>query len=108
METRHGYHITPLIEGKIQFGFLKKENNIVQVRNELQARHVPFQPGSNWTSLINKLRKNEGDPKYFMPVTDYDLFLQGDLDRVEEESKVSFARLRKNENIVAICEELTM
>ena len=108
LENRPGYHTTGLVEGKVQFGLLKKDDNFLQVKRELQARNIPFDPRANWTTLLNALKENEGDNKWFFPQIGYDSFVLGNLDKAEEERKVPFARLRKNENIAVIREELTL
>ena len=80
----------------------------MQVKRELQARNIPFDPRANWTTLLNALKENEGNNKWFSPQIGYDSFVLGDLDKAEEERKVPFSRLRKNENIAVIREELTL
>ena len=53
---------------------MKKEHNMIAVRNELLARNIMFDDETKWTSLLKLLKENEGDNKYFKPLTDYDAF----------------------------------
>ena len=88
---------------------MRRDDNFFQVRKELQARNVPFALDDNWSSLLLKLKQHEGNDKYFLLVTGHDQFIEGQPDREDEEIKVQFAKMRKNEaNIVAIREELTL
>ena len=73
-ERRTGQTLTPLIQGKIQYHKMKKEHNVASVRNELVHRNISFDEGTNWTTLLKLLKANEGDKKYFRPLTDYDAF----------------------------------
>ena len=44
------------------------------VRAEVLARHIAFPPDINWRDLIKLLKNDEGDPKFFTPITNYDNF----------------------------------
>ena len=68
------YDITPLLEGKIQYAKMLRDHNIEQVRQECDARNLSYLPTTNWTKLLNLIKSDEGDKKYFKPKTDYDLF----------------------------------
>ena len=87
-EQRPGYFVTPLLEGKHQYGKMKKDDNMKQVRDELRARNVPFELNDNWTHLISLLKKDEGDDKYFFPKTDYSAFIVSDLQHPEDDGSV--------------------
>ena len=73
-ERRTGQTLTPLIKGKIQYHKMKKEHNLAAVRNELIRRNITFNEQTNWTALLKMLKENEGDKKYFKPLTNYDGF----------------------------------
>ena len=73
-ERRTGQTLTPLIQGKIQYHKMKKDQNMIAVRNELLARNVMFDDETKWIALLKLLKENEGDKKYFKPLTNYDAF----------------------------------
>eukprot|EP00957_Ditylum_brightwellii_P016552 1244250-Ditylum_brightwellii.AAC.1 len=58
-QQRSGVTLTPLMEGKVQYHKMKKEHNIIAVREELCALGVPFLPSTNWRTLIKLLKENE-------------------------------------------------
>ena len=57
---------------------------------------------------MTDLKKDEGNNKWFLPCTFYESFVQGNLDQGDAERKVQYARLRKNDKINIVREELTM
>ena len=75
-ERRAGQTLTPLLDGRIQIGKLKKVHNMEAIRNELTARGMGehFNAETNWTNLLKLLKEHEKDKKYFRPLTDYDAF----------------------------------
>lgn len=75
-ERRTGQTLTPLLDGRIQIGKLKKVHNMDAIRNELTARGMGerFNAATNWTNLLKLLKEHEKDNKYFRPLTDYDAF----------------------------------
>ena len=78
-ERRVGQTLTPrLLEGKIQYGKLLKDPIFDSVRAEVIARSITFPPDINWRDLIKLLMNNEGGPKFFTPVTNYDNFKWND------------------------------
>ena len=68
------YDLTPLLEGKIQYGKMKRDHNIDQIQRECKARNLRYEANTNWTTLIQLIKADEKDNKYFKPKTDYDLF----------------------------------
>ena len=72
--TSKGYHLTPLLCGKIQYAKMLKKHNFEQVRNECRARNLLFDDKTNYKSLIGLIKNDENDNKYFKPKTNYDLF----------------------------------
>ena len=64
------YDLTPLLEGKIQYAKMLREHNIEQVRNKCDACNLTYLPTTNWTELLNLIKADEGDKKYFKPKTD--------------------------------------
>ena len=44
------------------------------IQDELLARGIEFDEKTKWKNLIKKLKENEGDKKYFKPMTQYDNF----------------------------------
>ena len=107
MENRSGFFITPLMQNKIQYGKLKRDENIMQIRRELEARRVNFEASDNWTRLLTLLKENENDQKYFKPVTDYQVFITNDLQRPSVEvQRVQISRLKKDDNMEAVRGEL--
>ena len=77
-KCRQGQTLTPLLEGKIQFGKLLKSHNLDAVRDEVTARGIVFLPTTNWTSLLKIIKENEGNNKFFKPLTDYTNFKWND------------------------------
>ena len=79
-QRREGYTLTPLMEGRIQYGLLKKADNTDAVRGELLARDVDIRATTGWMIMISMLKDNEktmnasAHPKYFVPATVYDNF----------------------------------
>ena len=69
------------MEGKIQYGKMKKLENMEPVREELRARSVEFEMSSGWKELINLLKEHENKTnqnshvKYFFPLTAYNNFI---------------------------------
>ena len=70
--------LTPLMEGKIQYGKMKNLENIDPVRNELRARSVHFKISTGWKELIKLLKEHENESndnphdKYFLARTAYE------------------------------------
>ena len=77
-EESSTYELTPLLQGKIQYAKMKKADNLDQIRRECEARNLPFLPTTNWTNLINLIKRDEKDNKFFKPVSDYDQFKWND------------------------------
>ena len=52
------------------------DNNINQMKSELHARGVGqhFDEMNGWLKLLNILKDNEGNKKYFRPLAVYDYF----------------------------------
>lgn len=75
-QRRTGQTLTPLIEGKIQFGKMLKKHNMEAVKGELLARGLgdKFDNNTNWTNLLKILKEHEKNKKYFTPLTNYDAF----------------------------------
>ena len=73
-ERRQGQTLTPLLEGKIQYGKLLKAHNLDAVCAEVTARGIAFLPTTNWTSLLKIIKEHEGNTKFFKPLTDYTNF----------------------------------
>jgi len=75
-QRRTGQTLTPLIEGKIQFGKMLKKHNMEAVKGELLARELgdKFDNNTNWTNLLKILKEHEKNKKYFTPLTNYDAF----------------------------------
>ena len=106
-ETREGFYVTPLLQGKVQYGKMKKEENIKSVRDELSARNIQFSNKDNWTKLLTLLKEDEGDGKFFKPVIEYNRFITNDAQRPEEEViRIQFSKLKRNENYEPIIQEL--
>ena len=66
-----------------------------QVKAELNARNVNYDDIHNWTDLLNLLKVNKGDQKYFKPLTPYESFIMKDdvnlpEDNDEEDKKYVF------------------
>ena len=97
LESQQGYHITPLLLGKIQYEKMKRDENINQVWLELQAHNIQFNRTDNWTQLFTLLKSYEGDDKYFKLVTAFSNFVTSDLQRPVEESgeKIKFVEVEK-------------
>ena len=107
MDNWPGFFITPLMQNKIQYGKLKRDENIMQIQRELEARRVNFEASDNWTRLLTLLKENENDQKYFKPVTDYQVFITNDLQRPSVEvQRVQISRLKKDDNMEAVRGEL--
>ena len=79
-KRREGYTLTPLMQGKIQYGKMKKKDNIDAVREELKVRLVNFDSNAGWKEMIKLLREHENKTnedaheKYFRPLTAYTNF----------------------------------
>jgi len=73
-KCRVGQTPTPLLEGKIRYEKLLKDQNFESVRAEILARHIAFPPEINWRDLIKLLKNDKGDPKYFTPITNYEIY----------------------------------
>ena len=75
-ERRSGQTLTPLIDGRIQYGKMLKKYNTEAIQGELQARGLgdKFDDKTNWTTLIKLLKEHEKDKRYFRPLTDYNKF----------------------------------
>ena len=78
------------------------------MRRELQARNLSFEQTDNWTTLLNILKAHEGDNKFFKPLTGFENFVTSDHQRPEDDriERITFSRLRKNDNIEAVRDEL--
>ena len=80
-QRREGYTLTPLMEGRIQYGLLLKTDNADAVRDELLARGVDIPATTGWMVMINMLKENENKNnasahrKYFVPTTPYNNFV---------------------------------
>ena len=72
-QYQNGQTLTPLILGEIQYHKMKKEHDILQVRNEIIAQEVSFGTSDNWTTLLKHLKKHKDDNKVFKSVINYDL-----------------------------------
>ena len=88
-----------------------RDQNIQQVKAELNTRNVNYNDTHNWTDLLNLLKANEGNQKYFKPLTPYESFIMKDdvnlhEDNDKEDEKVMYSRLRRDDNINAIQAEL--
>ena len=59
MEQRQGYHVTPFMKGKIQFGKMFKEKNFKQVRRELNSRGVAFDLTDSWKKYLPSSRNTK-------------------------------------------------
>ena len=97
-----------MIEDKIQYGKLNRDDNIYQIRNELQARNIQYENTATWTDLLGLLKIDEDDDKYFLPRTDYHKFIISDLQRPEISASIKYSDLLKNDNITVIWEELSL
>ena len=79
-QRRSGYTLTPLMQGKIQYGKMRKNDNIEAVREELKARLVDFDSNTGWKDMIKLLKTHEkrtnavAHDKYFSPSTPYTNF----------------------------------
>ena len=79
-QRREGYTLTPLMEGKIQYGKMKKKDNMDAVRDELRVRCISFDSSTGWKEMIKLLKEHERKTnntvhdKYFRPLTEYDNF----------------------------------
>ena len=51
-QQQEGYTLTPLMEGKIHYGEMKKVENIDPVRNEVRAQSVHFEISTGWKELL--------------------------------------------------------
>ena len=63
--------------GKIQYHKLKRSHYITnQIKSELHARGMGqhFDKIIGWLKLLNILKDNEGNKKYFHPLIGYDSF----------------------------------
>ena len=65
---------TPYMLDRICYKHIRRDDNMEQIRMELQARGVSYENGSNWTTLIGLLKSDEGDKLSFKPTIDFDLF----------------------------------
>ena len=74
-ETRTGFYVTPLLERKVQYGKMRKEENMKSVRDELRAQNIVFEKSDTWTTLLTLLKKDKGDLKYSKPKIEYSRFI---------------------------------
>ena len=51
-----------------------RDHNIKQAQQECDACNLSYLLTMNWTKLLNLIKSDKGDKKYFKPKTDYDLF----------------------------------
>ena len=73
-QTTTRYELTPLLEGKIQYHKMNRDDNIEQVKLECQVQGLQFNHGTNWTSLLKFIKGDENNNKLFKPKTNYDNF----------------------------------
>ena len=59
--------LTPLVEGKVQFGMLNKTDHFELIRRELEDRQIPFPEDKLWTTCLSLIKKDEKDEKFFFP-----------------------------------------
>ena len=59
--------LTPLVEGKVQFGMLKKTDHFELIIRELEDRQIHFPEDKLWTTCLSLIKKDEKDEKIFFP-----------------------------------------
>ena len=59
--------LTPLVEGKVQFGMLNKTDHFELIRREIEDRQIPFPEDTLWTTCHSLIKKDEKDEKFFFP-----------------------------------------
>ena len=68
------YDLTPLLLREIEYATFLRDSNTYQVRGECDARKLQYTSTTNWTGLLKLIKADEGDDKYFKPMTSYDAF----------------------------------
>ena len=61
--------ITPLVQGKVQYGLLKKASHFHLIKEELSSRNISFSADTNWMACLALLKKDENDQNFFNPKT---------------------------------------
>ena len=80
-QRREGYTLTPLMQGKIQYGKLRKKYNMEAVSEELRKRSINHNHDTGWMEMIKLLKTHENSSntnaceKYFFPLTTYANFI---------------------------------
>ena len=59
--------LTPLIEGKVQFGLLQKDSHFTLIKEELVDHNIPFPQDILWSKCLALLKEDEKDQKFFFP-----------------------------------------
>ena len=54
--------------------FIKRDSSTDQVRRECDERNLQYTSSTNWTNLLRLIKSDEGDDKFFKPMTSYDAF----------------------------------
>ena len=76
-QRREGYTLTPLMQRKIQYGKMKKKDNMDAVKNEFETRLVGYKRSTGCRKLISLLKKTEkkinadAQEKCSLPVIEY-------------------------------------
>ena len=80
-QIRTGTTLTPMMQGKIQYGKMKKGDNMEAIRREVTSRGIAYTRSTEWKQLIELIKSHEltrdkssTHPKFFRPVTDYSNF----------------------------------
>ena len=58
--------LTPLVQGKVQYGMLKKAAHFDLIREELSDRNISFSAETGWMACLGLLKKDENDQKFFI------------------------------------------
>ena len=72
------------MEGKIQYGKMRKKDNMNAVSEELRAQLIDFDSEIGWKEMIDFLKAHENEnninahDKYFYPLTEYANFRWND------------------------------
>ena len=76
LETREGVDDTPLINHRFPFKYMLKDNFHDKVLNELREQGIsPTEVElKNYNLLKNRLKKSEGNKKYFKACLGFDYF----------------------------------
>lgn len=91
----------------MQYGKINRGDNIHQIKNELVAHNIQFENNTIWVDLLNILKADKKDYKYFLPKTDYSAFIISDLKRLENRSQLKYSDLLTKDNIKEIRDELS-